>query len=227
MIKSFLLFGFIIFSVVGRGQSEKRMEDSITGKEKRLILYREIIPVNSSRQQAFLENLAMLMDLPTLPNGREGLCIRIWVWDKPKSYVVNIIDSNGIKNCSVLQFNSKKPDTVDYIAVNEEWKNLKPISGWEKFFFTLNNSQITLLPSGDVQDSVEGFLTMMAYIEFEIATPGFYRFYEYLEPSYYRYVDKNSNTIYRFLKYLSKEMQVKIYNPAEKLFIDPKYKRDK
>jgi hypothetical protein len=59
-------------------------------------------------------------------------------------------------------------------------------------------------------------------VNFEIARPNEYRFYEYLQPEFYRYVDENSRIVNDFLKYLNAEMNLNVYTPDEKLFAEPK-----
>ena len=192
-----------------------------TLQKERIIPYHEDSSVHHSRQQLFLRNFGNLMGLPSIFNGVNGVYIRIWLWDSKTKYVININSDYVNDESEVLAFNTKKIDSSEYVIIHKEWRNLKPKSGWQDFFAAIEKYKITTLQSGKSAKEQKDFLTHMAYIQFEVAQPGQYRFYEYLEPSFYRYVDKGSNNIYEFLKYYDKEMNVQLYNPAKDLFEKP------
>ena len=193
--------------------SKFTVSDSVP-KEK-TIRYYEDSSVKGSRQEPYVKNLGKLMGLPSVANAKEGLYIRIWIWGDEKNYVVDISDDLKKKECFITEFNGSKADSTDYIVIDKEWKDLMPKSGSVNFFNTLEKYQIPYMESGKIQEERKGFLTMMAYVQFEIARPNEYRYYEYLEPSYYRYVDTGSNNVYRFLEFLNAEMVIQIYNPAK------------
>jgi hypothetical protein len=71
--------------------------------------------------------------------------------------------------------------------------------------------RIPVLESGTIQNREKIGVTEASYVNFEIAEPDKYRYYEYLEPSYYKEIDKNSELVYNFLKYLSDEMNIHVY----------------
>ena len=200
---------------------QKKPKAATIQKEK-LILYHEDSSVQHTRQQLFLQNLGRIMELPTLSSGKNGLYIRVWLWNAKKKYVIDISENEPTNKCHIVEFNSKKIDSNEYIAIHHEWKNLKPKSGWSNFFSTLKKYQIVTMESGKSAKEQRDHLTDMAYIQFEISQLGQYRFYEYLEPSYYRYVEAGAMNVYQFLNYFNKEMDLPVYKPADNAFAKPK-----
>ncbi len=167
------------------------------------------------------------MGLPDLLKWKNGLYVRIWLWDAKGNYVLNI-SRDGLNNsASIIQWSGKTVDNVKYIVINKEWRNLVPKAGWDNLFTLLEKYKIPDLSSGDAKRSqMPDHLTHMTYTQFEIVRSNQYRFYEYLEPAFCRYIDSGSNDIYQFLKSFNKEMNVNIYTPDDSEFIDPKYRRD-
>ena len=213
-----------IFLSCNNQQSEKLVSNnSDTGH--RNILYSIPVELASSRKQPFLRNLSNLMKLPLIYNGSKGLNIRIWIWEGDKKYVINIYSKDSINNAFITEFNIQPlsiKDSNSYIKIYREWKNLKPRSGWNMYYTSLNKFHIIDLNESNIQQRYKDFLTSMSYVQFEIATTDDYRYYEYLEPSFYRFIDDGSKDVYQFLEYLNADFGITIYNPPKELFIKPK-----
>lgn len=190
----------------------------------RTILYSEDSAAKESSQEPFVTNLAKLMRLPTITNGSKELYVRIWIWDDSVKYVVNIQKDGSGGTCDIVEFNSKKIDATEFIVMHRVKQYLHPASGWDRFFKSLDQYQITTLKSGKPYKDQTDLLTHMSVVQFEIAQPGQYRYYEYLEPSYYRYVDSGSAKVDAFLEYFDKEMKTAAYSRPDgrKLFAEPK-----
>jgi len=221
---------FVIITVMGfacssHNHAALKTADSEAYQKKKKIPYYEDASVKKTRQQWFLKNLGKIMGLTFISDGKEGLYIRIWVWDSDIKYVIDISNDQLVKKCSITEFYSEKTDSSEYIVIHKEWKDLKPKSGWEKLFANVEQYQITSMKSGKIfKEQTEYDLTGGAYVQVEIAQPNQYRFYEYLNPSYYRYVNVGSNNIHKFLKYFNEQMNVKVYSPPEKIFEKPQNK---
>lgn len=175
--------------------------------------------------QKLVQNTAKFMGLPSLSDGHQGLYVRIWLWGLDHIYyVVNIWSNKTEHQCSVVQWTgqTEKEDTNVYIfAIHRQWINLQPKSGWNNFDSMLVKCQIASLRNGMSSKDMPDIITPAAYVDFEIAQPANYRYYEYLEPSFSRYIDDGSNKVYQFLKFFNREMNVRVYNPADSLYIDP------
>jgi hypothetical protein len=207
------LFILILFSCKGQKRGDLKQNASDSTSKPRMIAYHEDSLVKGSRQQLYLTNVAKFMGLPSITNGSEGLYIRIWIWSHERKYVINISDNFNKNECDITEFNGTKKDDNDFLVIYREWKNLSPQSGWDNFTDTMFQFHIPDMESGEIQNKRKEFLTEMAYVQFEIAQPGKYRFYEYLEPSFYRCVDTGSNNVYQFLNFFNKEMKIRVYNP--------------
>ena len=211
----------VLFSCRSRGEKNRVFSNLDTAVSPRLIPYYEDSSVKGSSQDLFVKNLGKLMSLPTLSSVKEGTNIRIWVWDQKVNYVIDINQNNKDTYCNVFEFGGVNTGLSDSIAIYRERKGLIPQSGWNFFFDTVNKYQILSLENGTIQNKRKISLSYMAYVQFEIATPGKYKFYEYIEPSYYRFIDTASNNVYRFLNFFNNEMNLKIYSPSSKLFLKP------
>jgi hypothetical protein len=191
------------------------------------IPYHDIASVDDTGQ-LLLQKTAKYLGLSSLVNGRQGLTVRIWLWDLHQvHYVVNIYESKNEHRCSVIQWTGQqsKTDTNDYIfTVHSEWSNLQPKSGWDSFDSVLAKYQICGLAGGMDSKDMPDIITPAAYVDFEIAQRSKFRHYKYLEPSFYRYIDEGSNDVYQFLKYFDKQMSVEAYHPADSLYIHGKYR---
>jgi hypothetical protein len=189
--------------------------------KERMIRYQVDSSVHHTRQQLLLWDIAKVMGLPSISHGSAGMYIRIWLWDFGPRYVLNIIDDGTKKECSIVSWNSKIIDSVGYIVIHDEWKDLKPKSGWSHFFDSLNKFGIPTLTSGKPYPEHKKYLTEMSYVQFEIAQPGKYRYYEYLQPDMYRKVEVGSKKVHDFLKYFNEQMNVHIYDPLKNPFEEP------
>jgi hypothetical protein len=167
------------------------------------IPYHEDSVVFNNRREPFVQNLGKILGLPALAGG---------------TYVIDISGLPLKKECHILQFSTPKNDSGVFVVVHKQWKITRPKSGWNQFFDIANKFQIVHLTSGK---NIPDLMTRMAYIQFEIAQPEHYRFYEYLEPAHYRHVEEGSNNVYSFLKYLNDEMEVQVYTPYEKDAVAP------
>lgn len=194
-------------------------------QQERLIPYHEDATVKNDRQQLFLNNLSMIIGLPTIKNDSEGSYVRIWLWDGERKYIITISKNGSTNKCHIIEWNSTKKDTTDYILIHKAW-NVVPKSGWDNLWAVLASHRIFDLPGIRPHVKQKGHLTTMAYVQFEIARHDQYRYYEYLEPSFYRYVDEDSRTVHEFLKYLRREINYSVYAPAEQLFLEPEHKAE-
>ena len=186
----------------------------------KIILYTED-SISKLGGEPFARNLGKLMRLPEMLDEDKKTKIRMWLWEAEKKYVVDIVDGT-LRECTVTEFNIKKKDSNNYIIIHRKLKNLQPSSGWDKFLLTLNNYEITSLKPGKTVNEYKEHLTEMSTVQFEVATFGKYRYFEYVEPSFYRYIDSGSKNIYDFLLYFNKQMDVEVYNPPKELFVKPK-----
>jgi hypothetical protein len=202
-------------------KNEAKSAGSDTLAKERIIPYHEDSIVKHSREQLFLANISQLIGLPAITNGNEGLYVRIWIWDGEKKYIVSVSKDQADNNCHIVEWNSKIKDSAEYLIIHRELKNVQPKSGWKNLWTAVEKFRIADLRSGKSYKAQTSRLTEMAYVQFEIAKPHHYRYYEYLQPSYYRYIDEGSADVYAFLKYLSSEINVPIYNPDDNLFIKP------
>ena len=177
-------------------------------------------PKKKEPDTVFLDKFARLAGLPVILNGVEGIFARIWFWEGERRYIVSISKKGGSNTCQIVEWNSRKKDTTEFILIHRTW-NVEPGSGWDNLWATMNSHRVLDLPGGKPYEEQEHKLTHMYTVQFEIAGPGRYRYYKYLEPEFYRYVDDNSRTMHEFLKYLSRELNFKVYDPSEKLFVEP------
>jgi hypothetical protein len=188
---------------------------------ERVVLYQEDSAIKADNKTLFLSNLSRLIGLPNIEKGKEGLYIRIWLWDSQKKYIINISKDGEQNKCHIVEMNSRKKDSAEYIVIHREW-DVKPKAGWDSCWATIEKFKIPYLKSGKSYREWDHHLTEMAYVDFEIARPNQYRFYDYLQPEFYREVDENSRIVNDFLKYLNAEMNLNVYVPEEKLFVEPK-----
>jgi hypothetical protein len=191
-----------------------------TINKERVVLYQENAAIKADRTTLFLSNLSHLIGLPNIEKGKEGMYIRIWLWDSPKKYIINISKDGESNKCHIVEYNSKRKDSTEYIVIHREWE-VKPKAGWDSCWATIEKYKIPYLKTGKSYKELEHRLTEMAYVNFEIARPNQYRYYEYLQPDFYRYVDENSRIVNDFLKYLNTEMNLNVYSPSEKLYVEP------
>jgi hypothetical protein len=224
VILIFASFCLAILSCCAQKKKElKKVADStLINQQVRKILY----PKDSVRlgKEQFLKKVASLIDLPTIDIGKEGIYVRIWAWGFEENYIINISKNSDDYNCRILAFEILRQDSTgtNYLSILSEWQNVNPKSGWDTFIKKMNQYQIPFLESGKIQHQQQlPGRTSSAYIQFEIAKPNEYRFYEYLEPSYYRYIDTSSKAVYNFLEYINKEMSIQVYKPAKHLFLKP------
>jgi hypothetical protein len=63
--------------------------------------------LGDSRQQLFLQNMGKCMGLPRMPRGLSTLNIRIWLWGREKTYVVDLLDSGSQKRCYIAEVSSE------------------------------------------------------------------------------------------------------------------------
>jgi hypothetical protein len=216
---TFLLLMFMSYSYYGAGQIrvvKYTMPDTVN-RQTAIVADSEATKLN---EKLFLENFAELLGLEKI-EGKKGPRLRIWIWEDDKKYVIDIENTDKSKTCSIVEFSSSREDSGKNIIIYNEWKNLRPKSGWQSFFEQTHRYQVFDLEGGKIQKKRIEHLTHMAYTQFEMVNSGKYRYYKYLEPSYYRYVDESSRKIYTFLEYINREFNVKVYSHSKKLFIKP------
>lgn len=192
-------------------------------RTKKEILYTEDSSTRSlGERERLLTNVGRLLELPAINNGTQGECVRIWIWGFKESYVINIKKDDLGSHCQIIEFLTERRDsTHDFILIQDEWQNLKPKAGWDIFFKRMEEYKIPFLESGKIHLQKRGSLNHSSYVEFEIAQSNTYRFYRYLEPSYYRYVDVDSKAVYDFLQLINTEMNVKVHQFPNHLFLKP------
>ncbi|QNA43804.1 hypothetical protein [Lacibacter sediminis] len=196
---------------------------SCNTRTKKDILYAEDSSVTYlGEHERLVTNIGRLLELPAINTGTKGTCIRIWIWGFDESYVINIEKDNIGNHCQIIEFLTENRDSAhNYIHIQREWQNLNPKSGWDTFFKRMEEYQIPFLDNGKIHKEKLGSLTHSSYVEFEIAQTNSYRLYRYLEPSYYRYVDADSKAIYNFLELINTEMNVKVNQFPNHLFLKP------
>lgn len=178
---------------------------------KKMILYVEdTAGIEIPYRQFVGHNLARLMELEQISSGVDGYLLRIWLSDQKVTYVVTAKLNDSGNKLSVTAFHSLIVDSTEFVVIDNEWKDLRPASGWQNFANQLKKYQIPSLSEGNL-DKKHGFLTHMTNVIFEVASPGQYKYYEYLEPSYYKYVDSISNNVFQFLTYLNKDLKIEVY----------------
>jgi hypothetical protein len=188
---------------------------------ERVVLYQEDSAIKADRTTLFLSNLSRLIGLPNIEKEKEGLYIRIWLWDAPKKYIINISKDGEHNKCHIVEYNTKRKDSTEYIIIHREW-DVKPKAGWDSCWATIEKFKIPYLKSGKSYQEMGHHLTTLSYVNFEIARHGQYRLYEYLQPDYYRNIDENSRIVNDFLNYLNAEMSLNAYFPMENQDVVPK-----
>jgi hypothetical protein len=208
----------VVWLMIVRCQNSSHSGPSTTHQQKRKIVYYEDPLTKNSRQELFVKHLARLMGMPDMRSNDADLYLRIWFWDFDDKYVVNISKKGKNYADQIIEWGNEKKDSVEYIVIQREWKNIVPVSSWENLWTRVRELQN--IRDGKKRDELKSQLTQMSYVQFEIGGQGKYRYFEYLEPSFYRYIDSPSNEIYKFLKMLNEELNVKVYNPADSLYVE-------
>jgi hypothetical protein len=181
----------------------------------RMVPYVEDSLVGNSRQQLLLQNVGKCIGLHRMPYGLANLNIRIWLWDSEKSFVVDLLDSGSVKRSYIAEITSETVDGHEHIAIHREWKDQVPVSGWDSLFSTIKKYGITKLEGGKLFEQVASKPTHGAYVQFEIARPSGYHFFEYYQPDFYRAIDPDSRKVYKFLKYLNSQLGVTAYKGVD------------
>jgi hypothetical protein len=215
-----LILCLILLSCNSKPGSVGKENPSDTANGLYMVRYSEPDSVKNTSKEAYLQNFAKLLGLTEIRYGYAGNIIRIWLWDDSIKYVIDISEA-VTKDCSVTAFTAKEIDSVYYIVVTNQWKHLVPTSGWESFFERLTRYNIITMKKGNESEKQKSHLTHGWYMQFEIAGHKEYRYYEFLYPWFYRYVDKGSRDVHEFLKYFSRDMPVKVYDPEDELYVEP------
>jgi hypothetical protein len=187
-----------------------------------MILYKEDSSIKGSRKSLFLENIAQLMGLPPLLEMTDSFHIRIWLWNSKPNFAIDIKCKKNVITGNVLGFKVVKLDSGEYIQISYRRNGIYAKSGTPSFLQSLKKFNVLDNRSTTTFTSVSTALTGMSYVQFEIAQPDQYRYYEVLEPSFYRFVDKTSGDIDQFLKLLNEEFNIDVYHPDQNLFAAPK-----
>jgi hypothetical protein len=171
--------------------------------------------VGDSRQHLFLQNMGKCMGLPRMPRGLSTLNIRIWLWGWEKTYVVDLLDSGSHKRCYIAEVSSEMVNGQRQIAFHREWTDLFNASGLDSLFIKAEKYGITKLEGGKLAEQLRSEITQGVYVQFEVARPSGYRFFEYYTPDFYRDVDPGSRKVYNFLKYLNKQSGLTVYDGVD------------
>ena len=184
----------------------------------RTVLYSQDSSLKSDKQISFLENLSNILELPDNTNVTNDY-LRIWFWNAPDTcFVVGISDFDKSAVFDITAFNIPK----DSVIIHFQKFQISPVNGGVRFSSLMRKLEMADLPSYNKSLLSKGFLTEMSTVQFEVAKPSYYRYYEFLEPYFYRYIDSNSSKVNFFLSTLNSELGYRVYESNSHLFIDPK-----
>ena len=195
--------------------NEKKQNLSNLGGLKILPYYVADSLVGDSREHLFLQNMGKCIGLPRMPRGLSTLNIRIWLWGWEKTYVIDLLDSGAQKQCYIAEVSGEKVNGEQQIVFHHEWTDLFTPSGLDSLFSKAEKYGITKLEGGKLAEQLKSEITHGAYVQFEIARPSGYRFFEYYTPDFYRDVDTGSRKVYDFLKYLNKQSGLTVYDGVD------------
>ncbi|GAA4751702.1 hypothetical protein [Flavisolibacter ginsenosidimutans] len=188
---------------------------------RRAVLYAEDSRAKGNRKEPFLTNLSRLMSLPAINKGTSEEYIRIWFWNLPSpDFVVGIRKQGSQGSLEVCSFGSSA--NGDSVIIYSKRLGVLPKSGWVAFADSLRQLGVSNMPGYNEELKKKGSVACHgAFVNFEVSSQDAYRYYEYLDPYFYRFVDSNSSRIDQFLLYLNRELNLQVYQPASKLFLEP------
>jgi hypothetical protein len=210
-----LIISEFIFSCKNKDGGNETKHNLSSSGGLRMMPYVEHSLVGNSRQQLLLQNVGKCIGLHRMPSGLANLNIRIWLWDSEKSFVVDLLDSGIVKRCYIAEITSETANGQEQLAIHREWTDLIPASGWDSLFSNVERYGITKLEGGKPSQQIISKPTQGAYVQFEIARPSGYHFFEYYQPDFYRAVDPDSRKVYKFLKYLNSQFGVTAYKGVD------------
>lgn len=147
-----IIFNLLVLFCKGQQANNSRFSYYDSFEKREVIRWTEDSITKNNRQELHLKNIAKLMRLPQINDGKENLYLRIWIWDGERNYVINIENNVNKKACQITEFSGGQGDSSQYyIIIFHEWKNLSPKSGWVNFFNTLSKYKIAELESGTIQ----------------------------------------------------------------------------
>jgi hypothetical protein len=144
--------------------------------------------------------LTSVYNLPKLTKGtNDSLVIRFWPRESYEPFENMFefkLDSNRWKGYHYCSYTFPDQDgDIDHINGNDEFgdsvfivKQIIPKCGWEKFYDSLEYSQLRSLSTQSLIKSFEYTPTLDGYaLDFEIATKNTYRWIHYSNPKHYPY----------------------------------------
>ncbi|HTE23246.1 hypothetical protein [Flavitalea sp.] len=214
--------GFALCLILSCGHPDEVPQKSDirdTVVRNKVMRYTEDSTGSANHESAFEQNLAKLLGLQPVTEGSKELSLRVWLWDEEVKYVINLERINADYSCDLIGFNSRQTDSGEVIIIRHQVVNVEPPSGWTTVDTELKKLEKTLLTKP--YKGRPGDLTHMSYVIFELSSNNSYSYAKYLEPSYHRFVEPDAFVVHNFLKTFNRELRLKAYLPAEKMYAVP------